>query len=234
MFDDKKYLVEQILCCLEAEKIRATYGAVGEMIGVIPRGVPDYLGDRRPKASWVVSKKTKLPTGYLEHQMHPDLCSREDIIDNGDDLQKLVSGYHRGRKRCFLGVIQELVERAISIPQRRGRSGTEHRDRIQRDVLREDLVSEDKKILVEKILHCLNAEQIRATYGAVGKIIEEHPRNVRNFLGKRRPEASWVVLKENGHPAGYGRDEKHEKLYSNTRIIQTGAELDELLQKHSE
>ena len=95
-------------------------------------------------------------------------------------------------------------------------------------------MSEEIEKKIAEILCCLNTDGIRATYGAVGKVIGVIPRGVGKYLGDRRAEASWVVRKKDGHPTGYNRDDKHEKLYSNTRIIQTGAELDELLQKHSE
>ena len=57
-------LAKKILCELNRRKTRATYGAVGCILGVLPRYVGKYLGDPCAKASWVVRKDTKMPTGY--------------------------------------------------------------------------------------------------------------------------------------------------------------------------
>jgi hypothetical protein len=72
---------------LDAHKQRATYGAVAELMGVLPRG----LMSGRPKTtrySWVVAatsgseSRRGFPTGYSVNQMHPD-CDRQ--IREGDD-----------------------------------------------------------------------------------------------------------------------------------------------------
>src|SRR5262245_199072 len=71
---------------LNEEQIRATYGAVGEVIGVSPRALGTYLGPHRPEASWVVSAENGLPADYNETEWHPALLSRGEIIASGREL----------------------------------------------------------------------------------------------------------------------------------------------------
>ena len=94
--------------------------------------------------------------------------------------------------------------------------------------------SADKQRKVDNILCCLNAEHVRATYGAVGEVIGVLPLNVRNFLGDRRPKASWVVRKDTGEPSGYTHEEKHRDFDPSSRVIKTGDELNALLQRRLE
>jgi len=78
--------LEDVLTLLNAEQIRATYGAVGEVIGVTPRALGTYLGPHRPEASWVVSAENGLPTDYDQTEWHPALLSRGEIISTGRAL----------------------------------------------------------------------------------------------------------------------------------------------------
>lgn len=77
-----------ILEFLERREIRATYQAVGEAIGVSARGVGAMLGERNPRASWVVSADTGKPTGYEPEQEHPALYNNPQIIRTGADLRR--------------------------------------------------------------------------------------------------------------------------------------------------
>ncbi len=70
---------EDILQYLETYRTRATYGAVGELLGIPAIGVASRLGDIRPRASWVVSAKTGLPSGYPAEQCHSELLSNNRI-----------------------------------------------------------------------------------------------------------------------------------------------------------
>ncbi len=81
-------LVGLILDFLNREEVRATYGAVGEIIGKIPQNVHKWLPPRSPRASWVVNKDTKLPTTYAEEQLHPKLRRTPDIIEEGKELRE--------------------------------------------------------------------------------------------------------------------------------------------------
>jgi len=90
--------LDGIVAQLDQKKQRATYGAVAEVVGVLPRG----LMSRRTKSfrySWIVAATTSQgsrrgwPTGYTKNQIHPDcyrqICERiENIIENGADLKR--------------------------------------------------------------------------------------------------------------------------------------------------
>ena len=88
--------VEEILRCLNDERIRATYGAVGAVIGVPAQSVGGYLGERRPEASWVVNSDTEQPTCYTSGEKHPDLCRTTHIIRTCGDLDALLRKYREG------------------------------------------------------------------------------------------------------------------------------------------
>ena len=78
---------------------------------------------------------------------------------------------------------------------------------------------------VDEILEFLNEKRIRCTYTAVAEAIGTVPISVSSYLGRRRPEASWVVSKENGNPTGYSENERHPDLLKTEEIIQSGLEL---------
>jgi alkylated DNA nucleotide flippase Atl1 len=83
--------VTRVLTVLQLEKTRCTYGALAEYIGATPRDVSKFLTPKRAEASWVVNKKSGLPTGYEAYQLHPDLQSSDKVIDQAADLEKLIS-----------------------------------------------------------------------------------------------------------------------------------------------
>ena len=89
----RKILVSLILKCLNNSKQRCTYGAVGELLGKHPITVRHYLGKRRPEASWVVNRKTSMPTKYCLCQQHPDLKSKCRVISKGDELCQLMRDF---------------------------------------------------------------------------------------------------------------------------------------------
>ena len=78
--------LDEVLTFLNAEEIRATYAAVGELIGVIPRALGAHLGPHRPEVSWVVSAESGLPTDYDQTEWHPALLSRGEVIKSGREL----------------------------------------------------------------------------------------------------------------------------------------------------
>lgn len=82
----RKVAIVRILQVLAERKLRATYGAVGGVIGIPPQIVGRHLGKRRPEASWVVSKKSGMPTGYAKHEMHRDLFSNGTVLDTMAEL----------------------------------------------------------------------------------------------------------------------------------------------------
>ena len=87
MSAERQRKVEEILCYLNAKRIRATYGAVGCVIGVPPQSVGRYLGEIRQEASWVVRKKDGQPTGYSARQKHPLLRCCQHVIVDCEDLR---------------------------------------------------------------------------------------------------------------------------------------------------
>lgn len=76
----------EILAFLNEEEVRATYGAVAEVLGVMPRAMGTLLGPRRPEASWIVSAENGLPADYDQAEWHPALLSRGEIITSGRTL----------------------------------------------------------------------------------------------------------------------------------------------------
>ena len=82
--------IERILAALNDQKVRATYSAVGDLLGVHPKLVSQQLGNRRPEASWVVSKSTGMPTGYLDANCHKELQTNPRIIGTADELAELI------------------------------------------------------------------------------------------------------------------------------------------------
>lgn len=83
--------VDEILDCLNRERVRATYGAVGEVLGRAPQSIWRTLRDRTRKASWVVNARTGEPTGHPVDQRHPDLHRTPRIIKTGAELSELLT-----------------------------------------------------------------------------------------------------------------------------------------------
>ena len=84
--------IETILAYLNAVPVRATYGAVGDVLGVRPQVVPRLLGTRRPEASWIVNGSTGEPTGYTPEQVDPRLAGTH-VIRSGDELRRCLEGH---------------------------------------------------------------------------------------------------------------------------------------------
>jgi hypothetical protein len=90
--------LDEVVTKLNERKQRATYGAVGDIVGKLPLGLMGGL-PRNQKYSWVVAKRNSRrkgavrgsPTGYTDDQIHPD-CLRQirdgsgDIIEDSETL----------------------------------------------------------------------------------------------------------------------------------------------------
>ena len=87
-----------ILDCLNRERIRCTYGAVAAVIGGAARGVGQRLEAKDPRNSWIVSKDTGEPTGYLYSQKHADLHRTAHVITTGEELHELLKRRASDRK----------------------------------------------------------------------------------------------------------------------------------------
>ncbi len=84
------YHIDAILSCLNTRKIRCTYSAVAEYLKIEPKEVGQILGERRPEASWIVGRRTGLPTGYSNTQRHPGLYQSDKILNDGNELESLL------------------------------------------------------------------------------------------------------------------------------------------------
>lgn len=90
--------IDEILDCLDRKQRRATYGAVGEVLGIPARSVNErLLGERSYRASWIVNAKTGQPTGYAPHEKHPELPASR-IIRSGKQLRLLLERCADGRR----------------------------------------------------------------------------------------------------------------------------------------
>lgn len=83
--------VDEILDCLSRERVRATYGAVGEVLGLPPQRIWRTLRNHTEKASWIVNARTGEPTDHPVDQRHPDLHRTSHIFKTGAELSELLS-----------------------------------------------------------------------------------------------------------------------------------------------
>ena len=92
-----------------------------------------------------------------------------------------------------------------------------------------ELTECERHVLIKKILRILNERKVRATYSAVGCVLETHPVSVgKKYLGCPRPEASWVVTKGDEKPsrnAGYKECHYHPDLLRSSCIIKSCCKL---------
>jgi hypothetical protein len=86
--------LEEIIRFLNAKQLRATYGAVAKVLGVVARSMGARLGPRRVDVSWIVNAKSGLPTGYAERELHPSLRASE-VIRKGSDLRSRLDAWRR-------------------------------------------------------------------------------------------------------------------------------------------
>ena len=89
----------EILVFLNAEQIRATYGAVGDVLGIPGIGMGAQLGPHSIQASWVVNASTGLPSGYADPDLHPALFSNAEVIASGIELAMRLTAWKAGRAR---------------------------------------------------------------------------------------------------------------------------------------
>lgn len=88
-----KLRLDQILGTLQQFHQRATYGAVGAVVGIPARSVMSG----HPKDalhSWVVRKSNGQPTGYLPVEKHPSLTTRSEILSSGEELAEWLRSPH--------------------------------------------------------------------------------------------------------------------------------------------
>jgi len=91
--------LDEILRFLNEEQIRATYGAVAAVLGVIPQSIGARLGPRHIAASWIVNSESGLPTGYRAKEIHQALFSKNSIIKSGEELQRQMTAWRKRKAR---------------------------------------------------------------------------------------------------------------------------------------
>lgn len=91
------------------------------------------------------------------------------------------------------------------------------------------MTDDRRKELVRKILAKLDKCKTRMTYSAVACLLDVQPQGVGEWLGKHRPEASWVVRKKDGRPTGYETCQCHPDLYSKRCVIKSCCQLRDIL-----
>jgi hypothetical protein len=90
--------LSEILQLLNDQQVRATYGAVADVLGVIPRSMGTLLGPHTPVASWIVNAATGLPTDYSQNETHPALLRSGEIITSGIALTLRLASWKASRK----------------------------------------------------------------------------------------------------------------------------------------
>jgi hypothetical protein len=88
-----------------------------------------------------------------------------------------------------------------------------------------DVSEEVNRPQLDDVLDLLNRHRQRATYGAVGAVVDRPP----TFLMSGRPRDhwhSWVVNQETGLPTGYSDDEMHPELRSSDEVLRLPEELE--------
>lgn len=81
-----------ILAVLDRHFQRSTYVAVGGVVGLPAQSVMQGQ-PKTPMNSWVVSKRTHMPTGYLPAHCHPKLTSNPYVIKARDELSAWLDGH---------------------------------------------------------------------------------------------------------------------------------------------
>ena len=82
--------MDQIIDALDRERQRATYSAVAALLGKAPRTLMAGR-ERDQRHSWIVSRRTGLPTGYEPAQMHPELLASERILESREELEHFLA-----------------------------------------------------------------------------------------------------------------------------------------------
>jgi hypothetical protein len=80
----------------------------------------------------------------------------------------------------------------------------------------------------DDILDLLDRHRQRATYGAVGAVVDRLPR----YLMGGRPRDhrhSWIVNHLTGLPTGYGPEDMHPELKSRPDVLHTSQQLEDWL-----
>jgi hypothetical protein len=77
--------IEDIIAVLERYSQRATYGALGGVVGMPARSVMSGQA-KTHRNSWIVALRSYKPTGYESSQLHPELEARREVITTAEEL----------------------------------------------------------------------------------------------------------------------------------------------------
>ena len=86
----KKEHRDRVLAALNKHHQRATYGAVGDLVGLHALSVMRGL-TKAPQYSWVVSKATGMPTGYAESELDSHLRLQSRVLKSRSELAEWLS-----------------------------------------------------------------------------------------------------------------------------------------------
>lgn len=79
--------LDTILDLLHEHRRRATYGAVAKVVNKSPTFL--MAGRLRdPRHSWVVNRRTGMPTGYEPEQIHPEISGNPEVIQTAEELSE--------------------------------------------------------------------------------------------------------------------------------------------------
>ena len=81
-----------ILAALDRHLQRATYAAVGGVVGLPAQSVMQGRS-RTAMNAWVVSKRTRMPTGYAPAECRPRLMSNPYVIQTCEELSAWLDGH---------------------------------------------------------------------------------------------------------------------------------------------
>jgi hypothetical protein len=87
----KNEQLKRLLSSLERHCQRATYGAVGGVVGLPARSVMSGQ-PKTPRNSWVVAAKNGRPTGYSPSETHASLLSNGKVITSSKRACCMVEG----------------------------------------------------------------------------------------------------------------------------------------------
>jgi hypothetical protein len=82
--------------------------------------------------------------------------------------------------------------------------------------------------MIDDILDLLHRHHQRATYGALGGVVDR-PARYLTAGWPRDHRHSWVVNRLTGLPTGYGPGDMHPKLRVNAEVLQSTQQLEDWL-----
>ena len=106
----------EVIHFLNGHRIRATYGAVAELLGVLPISMGARIGPHTREASWIVSGETGFPTGYAPDEIHPDVLPSTPLIRSGTDLASEMAQVADSTSRQLLPEMPPLPPSAFDAP----------------------------------------------------------------------------------------------------------------------